>query len=119
MSNSGDARDAKGAGFAGSPRDLDEIATLFRLLSDKTRLMIVILLASGEKNVSALCAQLKLPQPTVSHHLSLLRMNNVVASRRQGREIFYGVHGHVTGGGAAAIQIALENYLVQIAPKGA
>ena len=104
------------AGFEGSEQDLEQITTLFRLLSDKTRLMIVVLLASGEQNVSALCAELKLPQPTVSHHLSLLRMNNIVGSRRQGREIFYGVHGHVTRGDNA-IQIALENYSVQIAPR--
>ncbi|HWP41205.1 MAG TPA: metalloregulator ArsR/SmtB family transcription factor, partial [Tepidisphaeraceae bacterium] len=58
-------------------QDLDQLTTVFRLLSDKTRLNILMLLAGGEQNVTSLCERLKLPQPTVSHHLGLLRMNNV------------------------------------------
>ena len=56
-----------------SEQDLEQLANLFRLLSDRTRLNILMLLADGERNVTSLCEQLRLPQPTVSHHLSLLR----------------------------------------------
>ena len=61
-------------GTAVIEQELEPLVGLFRLLSDKTRLSILMLLATGEKNVGSLCVELNLPQPTVSHHLGLLRM---------------------------------------------
>jgi DNA-binding transcriptional ArsR family regulator len=73
---------------------------VFRLLSDKTRLNILMLLSGGERNVTSLCESLQLPQPTVSHHLGLLRLNNVIGNRRSGKQVFYTLNGRVdTGGG--------------------
>src|SRR5216117_514797 len=76
-----------------SDQDLDQLSSLFRLLSDKTRLSILMRLSDGERNVTTLCEELALPQPTVSHHLGLLRMNNVVGNRRHGKQVFYALHG--------------------------
>src|SRR6476469_854526 len=73
--------------------DLEQLASLLRLLSDKTRLNILLMLTGGERNVSNLCDALKLPQPTVSHHLGLLRMSNVINGRRDGKQVFYGLDG--------------------------
>lgn len=70
-------------------QSLNSLCQLFRLLSDKTRLQIVMLLAGGERNVTSLCEELKLPQPTVSHHLGLLRMNRVIVNKRQGKQVIY------------------------------
>lgn len=70
-------------------RHVDAMARLFRLLSDPTRLRILLLLAEDERNVSDLCRRLRMPQPTVSHHLGLLRMGELVNTRRSGKEIFY------------------------------
>src|SRR5438034_6593281 len=97
-------------------QDLEQLTSLFRLLSDKTRLNILLLLSGGEMNVTALCEELKLPQPTVSHHLGLLRMNDVIGSRRNGMHVFYNVRGRIIGddGGLA---IPVENYTVRIGPK--
>jgi len=75
---------------------LEHLATLFRLLSDRTRLNLLMLLADGEKNVTGLCEILRLPQPTVSHHLGLLRMSNIIANRRDGKQVFYSLDGRVT-----------------------
>src|SRR6266536_5781136 len=75
--------------------DLEQLANLLRLLSDKTRLNILLMLTGGERNVSNLCEALKLPQPTVSHHLGLLRMSNVINGRRDGKQVFYGLDGRV------------------------
>lgn len=80
---------------AASQQDLDQLSSLFRLLSDKTRLHILLLLAEGERNVSSICGELKLPQPTVSHHLGLLRMNNIIGNRRSGKQVFYALNGRV------------------------
>jgi DNA-binding transcriptional ArsR family regulator len=82
----------------GSPareEDLEQLSTLLRLLSDKTRLNILLMLSGGERNVTSLCDALKLPQPTVSHHLGLLRMSNVITGRRDGKQVFYGLDGRV------------------------
>lgn len=80
-------------------QSLQSLCELFRLLSDKTRLQIVILLAAGERNVTSLCEELKLPQPTVSHHLGLLRMNRVIVNKRQGKQVIYALDaGKATGG---------------------
>src|SRR5437764_15158816 len=84
--------------FGAGEQDLDQLTGLFHLLSDKTRLNILLLLSSGERNVSNLCQALNLPQPTVSHHLGLLRMNNVIGSRRSGKQVFYGVNGRIDMG---------------------
>jgi DNA-binding transcriptional ArsR family regulator len=77
--------------------DLAELTSLFRILSDKTRLSIVLILSHGQRNVTSLCNELSLPQPTVSHHLGLLRMNDIVTARRQGKQVFYGL----TSGGTS------------------
>ena len=81
-------------------QSLSNLCQLFRLLSDKTRLQIVMLLASGERNVTSLCEELKLPQPTVSHHLGLLRMNRVIINKRQGKQVIYTLEpsGKASGG---------------------
>jgi ArsR family transcriptional regulator len=66
------------------------LARLFRILGDETRLRVLMLLADhGELNVSSLCRKLKSPQPTVSHHLGILRMGEIVSNRRAGKEIYY------------------------------
>jgi DNA-binding transcriptional ArsR family regulator len=75
--------------------DVDDLTALFKLLSDKTRLTILLLLSNGERNVSKLCKELALPQPTVSHHLGLLRTSRVIANRRDGKQVFYGLNGRV------------------------
>jgi DNA-binding transcriptional ArsR family regulator len=60
-----------------------------RVLSDPTRLRLLGLLQNGEMNVSTLCRRLELPQPTVSHHLGLLRSAGLVGNRRSGKQVFY------------------------------
>ena len=49
----------------------------------------MVLLAEDEINVSELCKKLRLPQPTVSHHLGILRSGDLVNSRRAGKEVYY------------------------------
>ncbi len=71
---------------------IQEATELFRLLSDKTRLSLLLLLAEGEHNVGQLCAKLQLPQPTVSHHLALMRMSGLLSKRRYGKQMIYRVN---------------------------
>src|ERR1700761_8896336 len=94
-------------------QELEPLVGMFRLLSDKTRLNILMMLAGGERNVSSLCDELQLPQPTVSHHLGLLRMNNVIGNRRAGKQVFYGLNGKVDTADTA-MTIEVQNYDVKI-----
>ena len=100
-------------------QDFEPLAGLFKLLSDGTRLRILMLLAKGERNVSSLCEELRLPQPTVSHHLGLLRMRNVIANRRNGKQVFYGLDGQVRTGPENTLQISSDQYTIRITPAGA
>ena len=97
-------------------RNLEQLTIIFRLLSDKTRLNILVLLADGERNVSSLCDELRLPQPTVSHHLGLLRMNNIIANRRAGKQVFYGLNGKVHAA-HASVKIDVQSFDVLISRK--
>jgi DNA-binding transcriptional ArsR family regulator len=101
-----------------SDLDLEQLTSLFRLLSDKTRLNILILLSQGERNVTSLCQELDLPQPTVSHHLGLLRMNNLIGNRRDGKQVYYGINGRFQTPAENSLHFAVENYTIQIASRG-
>src|SRR5438093_11691368 len=95
-------------------QDVEQLSGLFRLLSDKTRLGILLRLADGERNVSSLCQELGLPQPTVSHHLGLLRLNNIVGNRRQGKQVFYVLNGAASGNDGVLMQFSLQNLLLHV-----
>jgi DNA-binding transcriptional ArsR family regulator len=47
------------------------------------------MLTAGPKNVTALCKGLRAKQPTVSHHLGLLRMGRLVIGARKGKSMIY------------------------------
>jgi DNA-binding transcriptional ArsR family regulator len=66
---------------------------LLRTLSDPTRLRLLGVLQQGEHNVTGLCQRLELPQPTISHHLGLLRSAGLVSNRRDGKQVFYSLNG--------------------------
>ncbi len=100
-------------------QELEPLASLFRLLSDKTRLNILLLLAQGERNVTSLCEELSLPQPTVSHHLGLLRMNNLIANRRNGKQVFYGLNGCVNASPDNSLSVSVDGFDITIVDKAA
>ena len=96
---------------------LEQLANLFRLLSDRTRLNVLLLLADGERNVTTMCETLRLPQPTVSHHLSLLRMCNAITNRRDGKQVFYSLDGRVSVSEAGVIEINNPDFHIRVKPK--
>jgi DNA-binding transcriptional ArsR family regulator len=64
-------------------------AILLKQASDPTRLLVLQFLSQGEWHVGALCEELKMSQPAVSHHLALLRHGGLIAPRRQGKNNYY------------------------------
>jgi DNA-binding transcriptional ArsR family regulator len=83
-------------------KELEHLAELCHILGDKTRLRILQVLHEGESNVSCLCKDLKLPQPTVSRHLGIMRMAGLVENRREGKEIHYSLNDQRGNGSTAA-----------------
>jgi len=69
-----------------------EIVKILSLLADETRLRILKLLKTGEKNVTKIVESLKLSQPTVSHHLRKLEKEGLVIKRQYKRWVFYEVN---------------------------
>jgi ArsR family transcriptional regulator len=66
--------------------DFNEFA---KAMADETRQHILSLLQAGEMNESDIVAHLDLTQPTISHHLALLRRTNLVLTRHEGRYVYY------------------------------
>jgi DNA-binding transcriptional ArsR family regulator len=64
-------------------------AELFKALSHPTRIRILELLRDGEKGVSQLQLELGAEGSTVSQQLAILRMKNLVDTRRAGNAIYY------------------------------
>ncbi len=63
--------------------------TIFRALSDRTRLRILNLLQEGELCVCHIVGVLDSPQPTVSRHLAYLRKAGLVVARKEGLWMHY------------------------------
>ena len=88
------------------PREeAEEVAGRFRALADPTRVAIVNRLAqAAETCVCDLTAAFDLAQPTISHHLKVLREAGLVESTRRGTWAYYRVVPETLAGLAAALR---------------
>jgi DNA-binding transcriptional ArsR family regulator len=84
-----------------SPEDFElllgqarKASDLLKALSHESRLLILCLLAEGEKSVSELEEIMKMPQAAVSQQLARLRFDRLVNTRRDGRVIYYSIASH-------------------------
>jgi len=68
---------------------LDELINLFGILSDKTRLRILLLLLNNELCVCEIFAALNMSQPRVSRQLAILKQARIIKDRRDGKWIYY------------------------------
>ena len=66
-----------------------QVADLFHLLGDPTRLRIVLACLAQPTAVGDIAAALALSSSLVSHHLRLLRAARIVKAERQGKQVFY------------------------------
>lgn len=66
-----------------------ELADVFRLLGDSSRLRIVATCLEAPVAVSAIAGRLGLSLSLVSHHLRLLKAARIVRAERQGKNVFY------------------------------
>ena len=75
---------------------LCDLAELFKVFGDSTRIRILFVLFEAEVCVCDLAAALGMTQSAVSHQLRILKQSKLVKSRREGKSIFYSLaDGHV------------------------
>ena len=67
----------------------DKACSLMKTLGHKGRLMVLCQLASGEKSVGELSKALEIPQSPLSQHLSRMRKEKLVSTRRDAQTIYY------------------------------
>lgn len=91
----------------------DSLAKQLWAIGDATRLRLLRLLprreeCEAENNVSALAEKLGLAQPTVSHHLRILRQAGIVANRKMCRDVYYWIEPEGTETLLRALESALK-----------
>ncbi len=69
--------------------ELYDLAELFKVFGDSTRIRILFALHEEEVCVCDLAEALSMTQSAVSHQLRILKQSKLVKSRREGKQIFY------------------------------
>ena len=70
-------------------QELYDLAELFKVFGDSTRIRILFVLFEAEVCVCDLAAALNMTVSAVSHQLKILKQNKLIKSRREGRSVFY------------------------------
>ncbi len=85
---------------------LYDIAEIFKIFGDSTRIRILSALLINELCVCDICSLLNMTKSAVSHQLRILRQSKLVKNRRNGKEIYYSLDDdHV----ASIINLAIEH----------
>src|SRR6516225_1118327 len=68
------------------------INEVFKALADPTRRRILQLLQDGEMTAGELAQRFDMAKPSVSHHFNVLKQADLIVSRRDGQQIYYGLN---------------------------
>lgn len=76
----------------------DQLLDFFKAGGDAHRQLIIALIQKNKKiNATNLLEHLKISQPTLSHHIKILKDANLITAERNGKETFYSInHQHIT-----------------------
>jgi DNA-binding transcriptional ArsR family regulator len=96
--------------------EFQQLGSVLSVLADPTRLRILFWLSQNNRCVNSLVEQLGMPQPGVSHHLSILRMAGLVSWRHEGKNRAYSLGRRVTLDGQA-ISVNVNGFTVTIGPR--
>ena len=72
-----------------TPDELERLGRFFKALSEPTRLRVALALSDECRPVSEVAAATNLPQPSVSHHLRILRDAGIARPNRKGKQVHY------------------------------
>ncbi|MCI7469465.1 MAG: metalloregulator ArsR/SmtB family transcription factor [Lachnospiraceae bacterium] len=69
--------------------EMADLAELFKVFGDSTRIRILFTLFDDEQSVTDIAEALNMTTSAVSHQLRILKTNKLIDSRRDGKQIFY------------------------------
>ena len=72
-----------------SEEELYDLAELFKVFGDTTRIRILYELFGGEMCVGDIAERLSMTQSAISHQLRVLKANRLVRFRRDGKTVYY------------------------------
>ena len=72
-------------------KSFEDVADIFGVLADATRLKVFCLLCHAEDCVVNIAAAVGMSSPAVSHHLKVLKANKLISSHKVGKEVYYTV----------------------------
>lgn len=84
--------------------------TFAKAIADDTRQQIMRLCCCERLTVSEITAKMQLTQPTISHHLAILRDADLVIIERQGRETYYSLN-------QACLTVCCGQLMMKFAPN--
>ena len=87
---------------------LEELAELYKVFGDSTRVKILTALTQGEMCVSEISEFLEITQSAVSHQLRVLKTSGLVKIKRSGKNIYYSLADEHVG---AIIDCGMEHLL--------
>ena len=85
----------------------DDACRLMKVLSNRDRMMLLCQIGQGEKCVSELEDCLDIHQPTLSQQLTVSRNEELVETRREGKQIYYSLTSNVA---VAVMDVLYQNY---------
>jgi DNA-binding transcriptional ArsR family regulator len=88
-------------------KSAERASKLMKTIGHKDRLMILCQLAHGEKSVGEVAELLEIPQSPLSQHLSRMRKEGLVETRREAQTIYYSLK---SGEAARMVEILYELY---------
>ena len=92
----------------------EQACRLMKTLANPDRLMLLCQLSQGEMSVGTLEAELGILQPTLSQQLGVLREEELVETRREGKQIFYTVRSRQA---LAMLKVLYDQFCKQKAGK--
>jgi ArsR family transcriptional regulator len=91
----------------------DDACRLMKVLSNRDRMMLLCQMSQGEMCVGELEEVLDVHQPTLSQQLTVLRNEELVQTRREGKQIYYSLSNRVA---LDVMNVLYQNYC-SIQPK--
>jgi DNA-binding transcriptional ArsR family regulator len=85
----------------------DQAINLMKVLANKDRMILLCQISSGEKCVSELEEVTGIKQPTLSQQLTVLRNEAVVATRKDGKKVYYSLASEIA---ASLMDLLHEHY---------
>ena len=85
----------------------NDACRLMKVLSNRDRMMLLCQIGQGEKCVGELEACLDIHQPTLSQQLTVLRNEELVQTRREGKQIYYTLSNQTA---LAVMDVLYQNY---------